>query len=54
MEYLINLAFIDSDFSDAEYMITEDISNALKIKKADFEKIINAFEMFYKNQASIS
>ena len=51
MEYLINLAFIDKEFSKTEFMITEDISNALKIKKADFEKIINAFEMFYKNQA---
>jgi DnaJ like chaperone protein len=51
MEYLINLAFIDKDFSKTEFMITEDIANALKIKRADFEKIINAFEMFYKNQA---
>jgi len=52
MEYLINLAFIDSDFSDAEYMITEDIANALQIKKADFDKIINAFKSFYENQAN--
>ena len=51
MEYLINLAFIDKNFSQAEFMIAEDIANALKIKRADFEKIINAFEMFYKNQA---
>ena len=52
MEYLLNLAFIDRDFSQTELMITEDISNALKIKRADFEKIINAFETFYKNQAN--
>jgi len=51
MEYLLNLAFIDRDFSQTEFMITEDISNALQIKRADFEKIINAFEVFYKNQA---
>lgn len=51
MEYLLNLAFIDRDFSKTEFMITEDISNALQIKRADFEKIINAFEIFYKNQA---
>ena len=51
MEYLINLAFIDKDFSQTEFMITEDIANALKIKRTDFEKIINAFEIFYKNQA---
>ena len=47
MEYLLNLAFIDNDFSKAEFMITEDISNALEIKKSDFEKIIAQFEHFY-------
>ena len=51
MEYLINLAFIDKEFSKTEFMITEDISNALKIKKSDFEEIINVFEIFYRNQA---
>lgn len=51
MEYLLNLAFIDRDFSQTEFMITEDIANTLKIKRSDFEKIINAFEVFYKNQA---
>ena len=38
MEYLLNLAFIDKEFSKTEKMITEDISNALKIKKDDFER----------------
>jgi DnaJ like chaperone protein len=47
MEYLLNLAFIDNDFSKAEFMITEDISNALEIKRADFENIIAQFEQFY-------
>jgi len=50
MEYLLNLAFIDKDFSQTEFMITEDISNALKIKRADFENLINKFETFYKEQ----
>ncbi|AXX92555.1 molecular chaperone DjlA [Malaciobacter molluscorum LMG 25693] len=50
MEYLLNLAFIDGDFSNTELMITEDISNALKIKRVDFERLVNAFEMFYKKQ----
>lgn len=57
MEYLLNLAFIDKDFSDTERMITEDIANALKIKVADFEKLVNAFMSFYKeqeNNASLS
>lgn len=57
MEYLLNLAFIDKDFSDTERMITEDIANALKIKIADFEKLVNAFMSFYKeqkNNASLS
>ena len=52
MEYLINLAFIDKDFSDTERMITEDISNALKIKTKDFEHLVNTFKSFYANQAS--
>ncbi|WP_419769691.1 MAG: TerB family tellurite resistance protein [Candidatus Marinarcus sp.] len=51
LEYLLNLAFIDKEFSKTEYMIVEDISNALNIKRADFEKLVNKFEMFYKNQA---
>jgi len=47
MEYLLNLAFIDNDFSKAEFMITEDIANALQIKKPDFENLIARFEQFY-------
>ena len=47
MEYLLNLAFIDNDFSKAEFMITEDISNNMDIKRADFENIIAQFEHFY-------
>jgi len=47
MEYLLNLAFIDSDFSKAEFMITEDISNALQIKRSDCENMIARFEQFY-------
>ncbi|WP_024955671.1 DnaJ domain-containing protein [Sulfurospirillum arcachonense] len=47
MEYLLNLAFIDHDFSKAEFMITEDIANALEIKKSDFETLIAQFEQFY-------
>ncbi|RXJ60141.1 TerB family tellurite resistance protein [Candidatus Marinarcus aquaticus] len=51
MQYLLNLAFIDKELSQTEYMITEDIANALKIKRSDFEALINKFESFYKNQA---
>ncbi|MEA1914081.1 MAG: TerB family tellurite resistance protein [Campylobacterota bacterium] len=50
MEYLLNLAFIDGDFSKTEFMITEDIANTLQIKRADFENMINKFEIFYKQQ----
>ena len=52
MEYLLNLAFIDKEFSKTEKMITEDISNALKIKKEDFERLITTFEAFYAQQAT--
>ena len=51
MEYLLNLAFIDKDFSDTEHMITEDIANALKIKKEDFENLVSNFKAFYAQQA---
>lgn len=50
LEYLLNLAFIDKEFSKTEFMITEDISTALQINKADFENLINRFENFYRNQ----
>ncbi len=57
MEYLLNLAFIDHDFSKAEFMICEDISNALEIKKGDFEGMVARFEQFYarkKEQAGMN
>ncbi len=47
MEYLLNLAFIDADFSKTEFMITEDIANTLEIKRADFERLVAQFEQFY-------
>ena len=50
MEYLLNIAFIDNDFSKAEFMITEDIANTLEIKKSDFEGLIAQFEHFYAQQ----
>lgn len=50
MEYLLNLAFIDKEFSKTEFMITEDIANSLKIKRADFENLVNRFENFYRDQ----
>jgi len=50
IEYLLNLAFIDKEFSQTEMMIAEDISNALKVKRADFENLVNTFENFYRQQ----
>ena len=52
MEYLLNLAFIDKEFSKTEKMIMEDISNALKIKIEDFNNLVNTFQTFYSQQAS--
>ena len=52
MEYLLNLAFIDASFSKTEFMITEDIANALEIKRTDFERLIAGFEAFYANKAT--
>lgn len=47
MEYLLNLAFIDGDFSKTELMICEDIANTLEIKQGDFKGLISKFEQFY-------
>lgn len=52
MEYLLNLAFIDNDFSNAEFMITEDIAKSLEIKREDFEQLISSFEHFYASKKS--
>jgi DnaJ like chaperone protein len=49
MEYLLNLSFIDQEFSQAEQMITQDIANALEISNKDFENLINEFKTFYEN-----
>lgn len=57
IEYLLNLAFIDKNFSDTEKMICEDISNALKIKAVHFSQLVDNFKAFYaqqENSAAIS
>ena len=51
LEYLLNLAFIDKDFSKTEEMIVEDIASALKIKQSDYENIVQNFKNFYANAA---
>lgn len=51
MEYLLNLAFIDGDFSKQEQEITEDIAQALRIEEKDYRNLISNFENFYKNRA---
>ena len=54
LEYLLNMAFIDKEFSKTEFMIIEDISNALKIKKSDLETLISRFEQFYADQSNFA
>ena len=54
MEYLLNLAFIDGDFSNTEQMIIEDIANALKIKSNDLNNIINKFKEYYSQKQESS
>ena len=52
IQYLLNLAFIDSDFSKTERMIIEDISDAIKIKRHDLDAIINEFTSYHENKAN--
>ena len=57
LEYILNLAFVDGDFSKQEQEITEDIAQALKIHQGDYLKIISKLEEFftsYKEQKSLS
>ena len=48
IQYLLNLAFIDGDFSSTERMIVEDIANAIKIKLNDFENLVNQFTQYHE------
>lgn len=48
LEYLLNIAFIDGDFSKQEQEITEDIAQALDINEEDYLRLISNFENFYK------
>ncbi len=50
VEYLLNLAFIDNEFTNEEKMICEDIADALEIKRADFDALVAKFRNFYANQ----
>jgi len=54
MQYLLNLAFIDGDFSNAERMIIEDISKNIKIKENDLNSMINEFTSYYSNKQNDS
>jgi DnaJ like chaperone protein len=56
LQYLLNLAFVDGEFSETEYMIIEDISNAIEIKKNDLDSLIKHFKEHLKqkqNQTSM-
>ncbi|QEZ89238.1 TerB family tellurite resistance protein [Aliarcobacter cibarius] len=49
LDYLLNLAFIDGDFSRTEREITEDIAQALKIENKDYAQLISKLEAFHIN-----
>jgi len=51
LEYLLNLAFIDGEFSDAENMIIEDIASALQIKSNDLQNLITQFRQYYTQKS---
>jgi len=54
MEYLLNLAFIDGEFSKTEYMIIEDIANAIEIKQNDLQSLIGRFEAYINSKRNQS
>jgi DnaJ like chaperone protein len=51
LEYLLNLAFIDGEFSEAELMITQDIAQFLNIKSKDYLKLVEEFKLYYQQKA---
>lgn len=54
LEYLLNLAFIDGEFSETEFMIIEDIAGAIEINRADLDGMIGKFKQYYANKANES
>lgn len=52
MEFLLNLCFIDGEFSKNEQMITEDIAKALGVRESDYQALIARFKDFYARKAS--
>jgi DnaJ like chaperone protein len=52
MEFLLNLSFIDGEFSKNERMITEDIAKAIGINEADYLRLVVKFKEFYARKAS--
>lgn len=54
MEYLLNLAFIDGDYSEHERMITEDIAKALHVKPNDLAQMVSRFNDYYTKKQSQS
>lgn len=50
LNYLVNLAFIDGEFSDSERMIIEDIAHTLEIKVNDLFQTINYFQNLHREQ----
>ncbi len=52
MEYLLNLSFIDGEYSKHERMITEDIASALGVKTNDFNSLVARFEAYYSQKAA--
>ncbi len=49
--FLLNLAFIDGEFSPHEQMICEDIAKALGVKDADYKNLVSTFEKLHTNKA---
>lgn len=50
LEYILNIAFIDGEFTKSEQEITEDITKALNINQDDYFKLVSNFKHFYQNR----
>lgn len=50
VEFLLNLAFIDGNFSPSEQLIVEEVAKTFGIEANDYDELVAYFKLFYKQR----
>lgn len=50
VEFLLNLAFIDGNFSPSEQLIVEEVAKTFGIEANDYDELVAYFKSFYKQR----